>query len=81
MERARNRGSSQRKHVNCLFELFDFLLVFNTKTMLLINYKESEIVKLYRFGEQAVGANNDVYSAFCQSFLNLLYFLRCPEPV
>ena len=81
MKCAWNRRSRQRKYINRLFKLFDFLFVLNAEAVFLVNDQKPKVVKFDRFGEETVRPNNDIHRPVRQSLFNLLYLLRCPKPV
>ena len=62
---ARNGSGGKREGVNIFAHLLEALFVSNTETLLFIDDEEAEVLKLYVFGEQAMGADDNVdFSGF-----------------
>ena len=71
-----NRRCRHRENIDICAQSFERLLVFNAKTLFLINDDQTQVLKSNGTTEQRVGTNHQVHSSRGQSFLDFLCFLR-----
>src|SRR5215469_13325792 len=74
MQRARDWSGRHRQHINLLPQMFEALLVFNAKTLLLVDDDQAKILELHVGADQPVCADDDVDAAFFQPFDDTLLF-------
>ncbi len=63
MQGARNGRGAERESVNIFAHLFEAFLVGDAEALLFVDDEQAELLKFYVFGEQAVGADDDVHFA------------------
>ena len=71
-----NRRCRHRKNIDIRAQSFECLLVFNAKTLFLINDDQTQVLESNGAAEQRVGTNHQVHSSRGQAFLDFLCFLR-----
>ena len=71
-----NRRCRHRENIDIRAQSLERFLVFNAKTLFLINDDQTQVLESNGTAEQGVGTNHQVHSSRGQAFLNFLRFLR-----
>ncbi len=80
MQRAGNRRSAHRYHVDFGGKFLQALFVLHPETLLFVNDDQAEILPDHIFRKQPVGAKRQIHLAFGEIFQSSLDFLRAAEP-
>ena len=71
-----NRRCRHRENINIRAQRLERFLVFNAKTLFLINDDQTQVLESNGTAEQRVGTNHQVHSSRGQAFLDFLCLLR-----
>ena len=71
-----NRRCRHRENIDIRAQSLERFLVFNAKTLFLVNDDQTQVLESNGTAEQRVGTNHQVHSSRGQAFLDLLCFLR-----
>ena len=80
LQRARDRRRRQRQHVNVGLERLQPLLVGDSEMLLLIDNHQPEALEIDAFGEERVGADDDVDGSVGKPLLGLLRLRGGDQP-
>jgi hypothetical protein len=79
VEGARDGRGGHGEHVDCGAHLFEALFVADAEALFFVDYQEAEVLKLQVFGEDRVGAYEDVDLSGLGFFEDDLLFFRGAE--
>jgi len=80
VQRPGDRGCREGEDIDHASEPFEFLLVFDTKSLLFIYDDQTKILESDVFLQQAVGSDHDIHPALFQPGDNLLLLGRGAKP-
>ena len=79
VQRPRDRGCRQCKHVYILYKFLEALLLLNAEALFLVDYRKPQIAEHNVFLHKAVSAYDHIYLAALQLFKDLLLLLGGSE--
>ena len=79
MEGPGNRRGGQGQDIHILPQFFDLFLVGDAEALLLVDHQQAKVFKMNIFGQQAVGADDDIAHAAFQVLQGLFLLGRRPE--
>ena len=80
LQRPRDRSRRQGQHVNIRPHLFQTFFVLNAEMLFFVDDEQAKVFEIHRFGQQRMGADDDIDLPVRDAFARFVCLFRRHEP-